>query len=130
MNKKTSTGRMGEDIAQGFLMKNGYKIIERNYWKPWGELDIVALSPDKTLVFIEVKTINSSINSHITAENNLTQSKLKKLQRTASLYANGNPSLVDDNKGWRIDLLAIDIYETGPCPEPSRRVDIRHYENI
>ena len=63
MNNKLLTGKNGEDFAQVFLIRNGYKIIERNHWKPWGELDIIALAPDKTLVFVEVKTINLSTNN-------------------------------------------------------------------
>ena len=60
-------------------------------------------------------------NQYIKPEDNLTRAKLVKLQRTAELYANSNDSWVTD-KGWRIDLLAIDM--------AGDRLDIRHYENI
>ncbi|GAB4534571.1 MAG: YraN family protein [Thermodesulfovibrionia bacterium] len=48
-------GRKGEEIALRFLRKNGYKIVDRNYRTPIGEIDIIAKDED-TLVFIEVKT--------------------------------------------------------------------------
>ncbi len=128
MNDKKIIGNLGENFAAEYLKDKGYKIIERNHWKPWGELDIITIAPDKTLVFVEVKSLQynlteKSSNDYIQPENNLTQTKLKKLQRTASLYANSNPELVDDNRGWRIDLLAIDIFD-------EKKFNIRHYENI
>lgn len=51
----TETGRRGEDIAAAFLTERGYEIIQRNYYKDHGELDIVARQGGE-LVFVEVKT--------------------------------------------------------------------------
>jgi len=51
------TGRLGEDLAYRFLVKSGYSIIEQNYWKKWGEIDIVAKKNEK-LHFIEVKCVS------------------------------------------------------------------------
>ena len=48
------TGESGEDIACKFLIKNGYKIIKRNYKSQVGEIDIIAKIKD-ILVFVEVK---------------------------------------------------------------------------
>ncbi|HNZ11219.1 MAG: hypothetical protein BWX99_01788 [Deltaproteobacteria bacterium ADurb.Bin151] len=56
---KRGTGRAGEDIAAGFLEKNGYRISERNYRCPIGEIDIVARDKND-LVFVEVKTRRSA----------------------------------------------------------------------
>lgn len=123
MTQNQETGKVGENAATQFLQDAGYKIIERNFWKPWGELDIIATASDKTLVFVEVKTLEHKLNeSSIQPEENLTQAKLKKLQRTAQLYANNHPELVNDDRGWRIDLIAINIFDD--------QFDIRHYENI
>ena len=52
-NKKL--GRAGERQAVKYLKQNGYKIIERGYKNPFGEVDIIA-SKDDTVAFIEVKT--------------------------------------------------------------------------
>ena len=54
--KKREFGDIGEDIVCKFLLRKGYKIIERNYLKPWGEIDIIAEN-DKSLVFVEVKSV-------------------------------------------------------------------------
>jgi len=119
MTYRQNLGNLGEDIACNFLIKNGYKILERNYRKPWGEIDIICKAPDKALVFVEVKTMNEG---NLTPEDQLTKSKLIKLQRTASLYADHFPEKISGEKGWRIDLVAI-IFS-------HRKYYINHYQNI
>lgn len=119
MTKKSKLGKFGEDLACKFLKKKGYKTIERNYWKPWGELDVVAVSPEKVLVFVEVKTVSGSVPM-ITGEDQMTPAKLIKFKRAAELYANSSKLLND--KGWRVDLIAITVNGS--------QFDLKHYENI
>jgi len=52
------TGKKGEDIAVAFLKRAGYRILERNFKCPFGEIDIVAKDRD-TVVFVEVKSRRS-----------------------------------------------------------------------
>jgi len=119
-------GRLGEDLACEYLIKKGYKIIGRNARQKWGELDIIAKALDRTLVFVEVKTLRrgsgQAQEESLQPEDELTQPKLEKLKRTASLYAGHYPELINDDKGWRIDLIAI--LTSGEYN------DIKHYENI
>jgi len=126
MTYKSQLGQLGEDMACEYLVKKGYKIIERNKRQKWGELDIIAKAPDRTLVFVEVKTLRRGLGQapeeSLQPEDQLTQAKLEKLKRTASLYAGHYPELINDNKGWRIDLVAIVI--------SGENHDIKHYENI
>ena len=51
-----SLGARGEAAAVAFLEEQGYRILNRNYEIAGGELDIVALAADRTLVFVEVKS--------------------------------------------------------------------------
>ena len=51
-------GDHGEDLAAAALKKQGYKILERNYVTPLGEIDLIARQ-GKTVVFVEVKTRKS-----------------------------------------------------------------------
>lgn len=49
-------GNQGENKAVEYLLSQGYSIETRNYSTKIGEIDIVARSPEGTLVFIEVKS--------------------------------------------------------------------------
>jgi putative endonuclease len=52
-------GKRGEEYAEKLLLKNGYRIVTRNFKIKFGEIDIIAVK-DNTLVFVEVKTRRSS----------------------------------------------------------------------
>jgi len=54
---KRQIGNLGEGIACNFLIKKDFLITARNYWKKWGEIDIVAEKGGATH-FIEVKTVS------------------------------------------------------------------------
>lgn len=58
MYKRHEVGRAGEDYASNYLIKNGYKIIQRNFECRQGEIDIIAMDKEE-YVFIEVKTRQS-----------------------------------------------------------------------
>lgn len=49
-------GARGEQAAALSLMRRGWEIVERNWRCEYGEVDIVARSPECDLVFVEVKT--------------------------------------------------------------------------
>lgn len=119
MTQKSELGQLGEDLACRYLKKKGYKIIERNYRQPWGELDIVAVSPEKILVLVEVKTVRGP-KPEVEAEDQMTRAKSKKFKRAAELYANNSKLL--NNKGWRVDLVAVTI--------DGDEAEIKHYENV
>ena len=123
MRSKSDVGKTGEDIACEYLVKNGYKILHRNYREKWDEIDIIAKDKRQTIVFVEVKTFAGAMSSGLLPEDNLTAAKLKKLRRACQAFAVKNEDLIDDRRGWRIDLLAIEL---GDKEKP----EIRHYENI
>lgn len=54
-NGKQLLGKEGERIAERYLIKKGYKLVERNYRCPSGELDLIVLDR-RVVVFVEVKT--------------------------------------------------------------------------
>ena len=56
-SKTQKTGEIGENIAVRFLVKHGFSILDRNYTKKWGEIDIVA-ERNKKIYFIEVKSVS------------------------------------------------------------------------
>ena len=132
MNNNLKIGQIGEDIACQYLLNNKYKLIDRNYREKWGEIDIVCKDKNGVLVFVEVKTLRKS--DFLDPEENLHSTKLEKVKRTAYLYANNHPKLVSDNKGWQIDLIAIEINHQNPesltIKELLKYCQVRHYENI
>ncbi len=54
-NQKQTLGKEGERIAERYLKKKGYRLVERNYRSPVGELDLIVLDR-RVIVFVEVKT--------------------------------------------------------------------------
>jgi len=123
--KNKQIGDFGEGIACNYLIKNGHRIIKRNYRAGFDEIDIVAISPDKTLVFIEVKTLTARNGafSGFMPEDKMTEFKLKKISRACERFSISNPCLIDDERGWRIDLIAI-ILET------EKTGILHHYKNL
>lgn len=62
VGKTQKVGSLGEELVVKFLMKRGYTILDRNYRRPWGELDIVAKEKNK-IHFIEVKALSSKVET-------------------------------------------------------------------
>lgn len=96
-----SLGKLGERIAANYLTSQGYQVIEMNFRKRWGEIDIVALDKD-TLVFVEVKTRMEF--DRITPEESITPKKVASLKNTAVFYKNSHPKLPET---LRIDFVGI-----------------------
>lgn len=95
-------GKKGEEIAAKYLKRQGYEVLERNFYsKRWGEIDIVALDDD-VLVFVEVKArVGSKYGEPVEA---VTPFKLRALKRTGQYYKMEHPNLPD---ALRIDVVAI-----------------------
>jgi putative endonuclease len=109
--------RLGEETATQYLRKKGYQIIDRNFRKGYGEIDIVATFQN-ILVFVEVKTRTTSLYGG--AIEAISYSKLRKLTRTCEYYKMLHPKLPE---ALRIDAILIDL-ENG---EPK---NIEHIKNI
>ena len=54
-NARQILGKEGERLAEQYLRKKGYKLVERNYRCPAGEVDLIVLDR-RVIVFVEVKT--------------------------------------------------------------------------
>ena len=98
-------GRRGEKIAESFLKKNGFEILEKNVVLKIGELDIVARKKD-TLVFVEVKTMEEGSPWGRPLDKVGTW-KLKKLQQLATLYLILNK--YPEEQEWRLDAIGIEM---------------------
>jgi hypothetical protein len=60
-------------------------------------------------------------------EDNLTRAKLYKLRRVGEFFINSHLKLVNEDVGWRIDLVAVILYRDS---DGGLKAGIRHYEGI
>jgi putative endonuclease len=105
-------GEIGENIACKFLMKHGFLILDRNYTKKWGELDIVAKKKNK-IYFIEVKSVsretlndvNRETSNNYRPEENMHPWKMKRMSRTIQTYLLYKK--IPDDMEWQVDLLVV-----------------------
>jgi putative endonuclease len=110
-SEKQKIGELGENIAVKFLAKHDFSILDRNYTKKWGEIDIIT-EKDAKLHFVEVKsvareTLNNVLHetSDYRPEENMHPWKLKRLSRTIQTYLLSKK--VPDEKEWQLDLLVV-----------------------
>lgn len=108
-SEKRKLGNVGEEVACQFLERKGFKIIKRNYLKPWGEIDIVAEKGD-TVRFIEVKAVSRESLPELSRENidyrleeQVHPAKLRKIARTAEMYMNE----CGDEREYQIDVVGV-----------------------
>lgn len=80
---RRKVGDLGEEIAIRFLENKGFFLVEQNYLKSFGEIDLI-MKKDKELFFIEVKS--GEMDSGWDPEQNLSTEKLKKLERVVEFY--------------------------------------------
>ncbi len=100
-------GEIGEHLAARFLKNKDFIVLERNYTKKWGELDIVA-KKENTIHFVEVKSksVNFSFDNKIDSykpEDNMHPWKLKRLSRTIETYLAENNVKIE----WQFDLVVV-----------------------
>ena len=102
---KQIIGKIGEDCACEYLKKQGYKIIDRNYLKKWGEIDIVA-KKDKKIHFVEVKSVTHVTNfDGYRPEDNVHPWKLQRLGRVIQSYLLDKD--ISDDIDWQFDVATI-----------------------
>lgn len=100
MAEHNELGKKGEDEAVAFLMKKGYKILERNYRFKKAEIDIIARK-DELLVAVEVKT--RSTPDFGNPQDFVKPKKIKLLVMAFDHYITQNELDVDA----RFDIVAI-----------------------
>jgi len=56
--RRTALGRTGEDVAAAWYEEHGYEVLERNWRRREGEVDLI-VRKGRTVAFCEVKTRTS-----------------------------------------------------------------------
>lgn len=108
--EKRKVGDIGEQIACDWLIGKNFKILERNYLKSWGEIDIVA-KKSGIIRFIEVKSVTrenlsaiSSANDLYRPEDNIHPAKLKRLSRVIQTFLLEKG--INDEE-WQFDAITV-----------------------
>ena len=125
--EKRRLGDMGENIACDFLKRRGFEIIERNYLRKWGEIDIIARK-NNIIHFIEVKSVSRvTLDEPVThgttdyrPEDNMHQWKLRRLARTMQTYLLDKKLDCD----WQLDLVTVKI------DQQNRKARVEIIENL
>ncbi len=100
-------GRISEDHAARFLTSKGYRIKERNYRTPRGEIDIIAEQRD-ILVFIEVKARSS--DEHGRPLESVTSHKARTIASVAGTYLSAREGR---ERLTRFDIVEVHITPAG-----------------
>jgi putative endonuclease len=123
--EKKHFGIFGEGIAENYLRKKGYQILDRNYSirTPFGpqrgEIDIIAKKGD-TITFIEVKTLRGRV-ALINPEEKVDYLKKRKILKTAESWLMEKKIPIDSK--WQIDIISIRV-------DPVlKKAKIRHFQN-
>jgi putative endonuclease len=115
VDKRKQTGEYGETVAVDYLLSKGYRILERNWRCPLGELDIIAEN-DRRLIFVEVRARHG--DRFGPAEASLTPAKQARLVELAHSYLQ---SIDLPDRSWQIDVVAVRLGSDHPR--------VKHIEN-
>ena len=120
MTKLSELGFVAEGLAAKFLEQRNYKILDHNFRRPWGEIDVIA-EKDNILVFVEVKAGTTNV-AGFEPELRANWEKMKKVTRTARTYLSYKK--IPPEKEWQIDIISITF-------DKGRGVaKIKHFKNV
>ena len=114
---RSEKGRLGEDAVCALLVRRGHSIVERNYHKRTGEIDIIS-EFNGFIVFTEVKT--RMIDSMVSGIEAVDRRKQKKIvltsdadlsERNCNLQPRYDVSEVTSTRGTYPQIVRIDIFE-------------------
>jgi len=107
-NKKT--GDLGETIATQYLINNNHTVLERNYRKPWAEIDIITQCND-VIHFVEVKTVSYETKAALVrSKNNGWQPEEQVHARKIHQIGKGAETWISERSytgNWQIDVIAV-----------------------
>lgn len=99
-------GKKGEEAAARYLWKKGYRILERNFRRGGGEMDIIAEKKGR-IHFVEVKATEKTHRP----EERVDPAKRLVLRRTAAWYLGDYRDSPEG--GYQFDVLSVWLDESG-----------------
>lgn len=126
MAKHNEIGAIGEVVAGEFLESKGHKILDRNFRRPYGEIDIVSRGTSGKVHFVEVKSVshgtasNAGVGEYFRPEENVHPKKMERLMRVIQAY------LLQKNveSEWQFDVIAVYL------DEQTKTAKVRYLENV
>lgn len=114
MARHNKIGHIAEDLAQDYLLRNAYEILERNWRFSRAEIDLIC-KKDEVLVFVEVKSLT---NTDGEPQRAVSPYKQKLLVDAANEY------MRSINYDWevRFDIISI-VLDEGEMIEMNHYVD-------
>lgn len=109
--ERAHLGRRAEELAARALEAAGLQILERNWRRPEGELDLIARDSDGTCVFCEVRSRTG--DAYGDALEAVGTRKQARVIRAARLYLT---SETVNATGYRFDVVAVTFQEDGRPP--------------
>jgi len=94
-------GRKGERLASRYLRWRGYRVVERNFRCPLGEIDLI-VQKRGTVVFCEVKTRTG--DGFAPPYEAVNRGKMMRLERTAEYWLNTRPQ---PDRQCRFDVITV-----------------------
>lgn len=101
-------GRRGEDHALFYLQDKGFQLVRRNYRHGRGEIDLVMEAPNRTLVFVEVKSNRTKLSG--SPLERVDGRKIRQLQKMAQRYC---WEFRQEERDIRFDVVGVELGEEG-----------------
>jgi putative endonuclease len=122
-NIRREIGVLGESLAEKYLQQKDYIVVQKNFRTRFGEIDIIAISPDKKfLCFIEVKMRKQNLFG--SPQEAVDERKTRKILSVAEEFLSSYykvQELETKNLNVRFDVISVEI-----TPD---NVSIEHIEN-
>ena len=130
MNTKIK-GNLSESVVCDFLASKGYEIIDRNYLRKCGELDIVAIK-EGSLHFIEVKSdFRRNQGDGYRAEELMHNLKQRRLRRMVAIYLEDKKFGLDHPFVFDLAIVSFGKSSTsGQTGDGSRLHTVSLQENV
>lgn len=106
--RASETGKIGETFTANYLRQQGYEILDRNWRVKEGEIDLIVLSPENEIVFVEVKTRTSPAFGD--PLESISAVKFRRIQRLALAWLAMHQRL---GAAYRIDVAGILLGRSG-----------------
>jgi putative endonuclease len=103
-------GQIGEKATLEFYKKQGFKLIEMNYWKPFGEIDVI-VKREGVIVFVEVKSLsciefNETDELRVNPAENIHPKKKERLRKTIQAFLGEQGT---SGAEWRFDVAIVQV---------------------